>query len=162
MRSWKKIESPCGASWTSVIEGRPNWTRLPRVTWFWQITHISLINGKIVSDVSRTGASFARWADARRLGFFFIYFCRFKHVVCDYGKAKIWVGETWTALVFVLLFFSFPRFFFLFSVFIFAQLERAKTWNVDKRTIFWYRCAIESIFLLEQRRNQERFNITRD
>lgn len=45
---------------------------------------------------------------------FFIYFC---HLTCrDCGEAKIWVGETPTALVFVplvLFFFFAPLWFFL-------------------------------------------------
>jgi len=106
----------------------------------WQIAHICLINGKMYRT---DAAALARRWQMRRVRdfFYYIYFC---HLTCrDYGKAKIWVGETSIALIFVLLMFFFLLRFFSFSAFIFVR----NIWSVDKRMICEYVNARENVFL---------------
>lgn len=83
-----------------------------------------------------------RWQMRRSRPGFFIYFC---HLTCrDYGKAKIWVGETPTALVFVLLvFFSYTFFSFPSRL---LSLCGSNIWNFDKRTICEYANAQSKVY----------------
>lgn len=119
----------------------------------WQIAHICLINGKMYRASHRCSCARASLADASvASGIFFIYFY---HLTCrDYGKAKIWVGETSTALVFVLLIFFFLLRFFSFSAFIFVR----NIWSVDKRMICEYVNARENVFLSRAATYQQWFN----
>lgn len=93
---------------------------------FWQIARICLINGKTYrASFAQVRSRAGQMRDAS--GIFLLISLPFKRIiVCDYGKAKIWVGETWTALVFVLLlFFSSHGFFpLLFSFYLCAAWAR--------------------------------------
>lgn len=108
------------------------------------------------------------WADARRARpAFFIYFC---HLKCrDYGKAKIWVGETSVALVFILLsfsrvfFYSFPLFNFYFRARA-IPAARPREASVIGRTYEqsgMQMRAIENNSLSEQRQIESDLTVTR-
>jgi len=94
----------------------------------------------------RTGAAaFARRWQMRRSRPRFFYLLLPFNVCRDYGKAKIWVGETSTALVFVLSYF----FYAFFLAFIFVRFGR-NIWNIDKQIICEYANARSKVFLLRQ------------